>query len=214
MDDETLFAWTTEHRLLLADTLDRLGEDHAGDPTLCDGWDVRTLAGHLLQPLRVPSWRFLITAARVRSMARACDVIAARLSDRPLVEISAELRERAGERTRPMYIGPAGPYADTCIHLRDLVQPQGLDVTVPVERWVAVLDIVVSERGQESFLPAKGHLDGLRWVAADARWSWGEGPEVCGSAEALAMVASGRPAYLDQVEGAGAPELRRRLTRP
>jgi uncharacterized protein (TIGR03083 family) len=212
MDDQQLLRWTTEHRLLLADTVDALGEAHAGDPTLCEGWDVRTLTGHLLQPIRVPSWRFLLTAARVRSMARACDVIAERLSDRPLPAITAELRAKAGVSSRPWYIGVAGPYADSCIHLRDLAQPQGLPVTVPVERWVAVLDIIVSARGQESFLPAKGFLDGLRWRARDADWVWGEGPVVEGSAEALAMTMSGRTAYLGEIGGEGAELLGGRLS--
>lgn len=211
MDDRQLLAWTAEHRLLFADTVDSLGEAHAGDPTLCEGWDVRTLTGHLLQPIRVPSWRFLATAARVRSMARACDVIAARLSDRPLAEVSAELRAKAETRTRPWYIGVAGPYADTCIHLRDLAQPQGLQVTVPPERWVATLDIIVSPRGQASFLPAKDFLDGLRWRATDTGWVWGEGPLVEGTAEALAMTMAGRTAYLDQLGGEGTAMLARRL---
>ena len=211
MDDRQLLAWTTEHRLLFADTVDALGEAHASDPTLCEGWDVRTLTGHMLQPIRYPSWRFLLTAARVRSMARACDVIAARLSDRPLAEVAAELREKAGVEKRPWYIGVAGPYADTCIHLRDLAQPQGLDVTVPVDRWVAVLDIVVSPRGQESFVPRTGFLDGLRWRATDTDWVWGEGAVVEGTAEALAMVMSGRTAYLGDVTGEGADLLGGRL---
>lgn len=211
MDDSQLLAWTAEHRLLFADTVDALGEEHAGDPTLCAGWDVRTLTGHMLQPIRVPSWRFLLTAARARSMARACDVIAERLSDRPLAEVTAELRERSEDGGKPWYIGRAGPYADSCIHLRDLAQPQGLPVTVPAERWAAVLDIVVSERGQESFLPAKGFLGGLRWQATDADWVWGEGPVVEGTAEALAMTMSGRTAYLDQLAGAGARMLAGRM---
>ncbi len=64
-----------------------------------------------------------------------------------------------------MFIGPAGPYADTCIHLRDLAHPQGLDVTVPVERWKVALDVIVAPRGQGSFVPRRGMLKGLRWQA-------------------------------------------------
>lgn len=218
MDDEQLQVWTTEHRLLLADTLEQLGEERAGDPTLCAGWDVRTLAGHLLQPLRVPSWRFLLTAARVRSMAGACDVHAARLGARPLAEVVAEIRATAPRRVRPWYIGAAGPYTDTCIHLRDLAEPQGLEVSVPVERWVAALDIITSPRGRESFVPRPvgggrrdGLLDGLSLQATDADRRYGEGEPVRGTAEAVAMVVSGRRAYLDRVSGAGAQILAARL---
>lgn len=211
MDDSQLLAWTAEHRLLFADTVDALGPDHAGDPTLCEGWDVRTLAGHMLQPIRVPSWRFMLTAARVRSMARACDVIAQRLSDRPLAEVADELRRRAGDTSEPWYIGAAGPFADSCIHLRDLALPQGLDVTVAPERWEAVVDIIVSPRGQASFLPTKDLLDDIAWRATDTGRVWGAGLLVEGTAEALAMTMSGRTAYLDQLNGDGVPLLRDRL---
>jgi uncharacterized protein (TIGR03083 family) len=213
VDDELLFAWTAQHRHLFADTVDELGEEHAGDPTLCEGWDVRTLTGHMLQPIHVPSWKFLLISLRVRSMARACDVISARLSDRPLREVAAELRDLADDRKKPAFIGAAGPYVDTCIHLRDVAQPQGLDVTVPVERWKVVLDVLVSPRGQGSFVPRRGMLKGLRWQATDTdrSWAWGDGPVVEGTAETLAMTMSGRTAYLGELSGDGVPELTRRL---
>lgn len=211
MDEQQLFAWTCDNRRLFAETVDSLGEAHAGDPTLCSAWDVRTLTGHMLQPLLVPSWRFLLTAARVRSMARACDVHAARLSDRPLTEVTRQLRALADEQVTPMYIGAAGPFTDTCIHLRDLAQPQGLDVTVPLAHWHAVLDIIVSKRGTESFVPVKGLLEGLRWEATDTGWTHGEGSSVTGSAESLAMVMSGRAVYLDRIAGEGAVTVRDRL---
>lgn len=211
MDDAQLIARTAANRRLFADTLDRLGEQHAGDRTLCEGWDVRTLAGHQLQPIRVPSWRFLVTAARVRSMAVACDVHAARLGDRPLAETAAEIRERADDGSKPWYIGYAGPFTDSCIHLRDLAEPQGLDVTVPLEDWHEALRIIVSPRGRESFGPVKGLLDGLAWAATDTDWSHGSGSTVTGSAEALAMVMSGRPTYLDRITGDGTATVRQRL---
>lgn len=211
MDDTELLARATANRRLFADVLDDLGEAHARDPTLCEGWDVRALAGHQLQPIRVPSWRFLVTAARQRSMARACDVHATRLGDRPLAETADELRRLAGAGSKPWYIGWAGPFTDSCIHLRDLAEPQGLDVTVPLEDWNAALEIIVSPRGTESFVPVKGLLDGVRWEATDTDWSHGEGSTVIGSAEALAMVMSGRAAYLDRISGDGAATVRERL---
>ncbi|WP_338751945.1 maleylpyruvate isomerase family mycothiol-dependent enzyme [Janibacter alittae] len=211
MDDAQLIARTAANRSRFADTLDRLGEQHAGDATLCEGWDVRTLAGHLLQPVHVPSWRFLLTAARMRSMARACDVYAARLGDRPLAAIAAEIRERAADGSKPWYIGHAGPFTDACIHLRDLAEPQRMDVTAPVEDWHTALEIIVSPRGRQSFIPVPGLLDGLRWVASDVDWAHGDGAVVTGSAEALAMVLSGRPAYVDRVTGDGAGTVRERL---
>ena len=218
MDYAQLLARTADNRRLFADVLDSLGEGHARDATLCTDWDVRTLAGHMLQPVHVPSWRFLLTAARHRSMASACDVHAARLGDRPLAQIAAELRHPARTGSKPWYIGWAGPFTDSCIHLRDLAEPQGLDATVPLEHWQAALGIIVSPRGRESFVPTPGLLDGLRWEATDTDWvhdptdeGGDPGPTATGTSEALAMVMSGRPAYLDRIGGDGAATVRERL---
>ena len=90
-------------------------------------------------------------------------------------------------------------------------EPQGLDVTVPLEDWHAALDIIVSPRGTESFVPTRGLLHGLLLRATDTEWSHGQGQLVTGTAETLAMVLSGRPAYLDRLSGAGAPLVRERL---
>ena len=54
-------------------------------------------------------------------------------------------------------------------------------------------------------------MDGLRWEATDTDWSHGEGSPVTGTAEALAMVMSGRPAYLDRLSGEGSASVEERL---
>ena len=48
-------------------------------------------------------------------------------------QIAAELRHPARTGSKPWYIGWAGPFTDSCIHLRDLAEPQGLDATVPLK---------------------------------------------------------------------------------
>lgn len=84
-------------------------------------------------------------------------------------------------------------------------------MTVAPERWEAVVDIIVSPRGQASFLPTKDLLDDIAWRATDTGRVWGAGLLVEGTAEALAMTMSGRTAYLDQLNGDGVPLLRDRL---
>ena len=82
---------------------------------------------------------------------------------------------------------------------------------MPLEHWRAALEIIVSPRGRESFVPTPGLLDGLRWEATDSDWTHGDGPAVRGTVEALAMVMSGRRAYLDRIGGDGAATVRERL---
>jgi hypothetical protein len=54
-------------------------------------------------------------------------------------------------------------------------------------------------------------IRGLRLVTDDGSWSWGEGPDVEGSREALLLVLTGRPVGAEELTGAGAPTLRARL---
>ncbi|MFI2477271.1 maleylpyruvate isomerase N-terminal domain-containing protein [Nocardia xishanensis] len=54
---------------------------------------------------------------------------------------------------------------------------------------------------------------GPRLVATDLDWATGSGPEVRGSAEALALAVVGRTSVLDELEGEGLAELAPRLTR-
>lgn len=63
------------------------------------------------------------------------------------------------------------------------------------------------------FVKSKQRMDGLRWTATDVDWTCGSGPEVTGPAEALVLLASGRPAPLDEVSGDGRAALETRLTR-
>ena len=51
---------------------------------------------------------------------------------------------------------------------------------------------------------------GLRFIATDVDWAWGDGPEVRGPGEAIALAVVGRAAVLDELTGGGVPELRRR----
>ena len=55
---------------------------------------------------------------------------------------------------------------------------------------------------------------GLRLQADDINWSWGSGPEVTGTAEAILMAVAGRPAALAGLSGEGLPMLAGRVTQP
>ncbi|MGZ8750310.1 MAG: maleylpyruvate isomerase family mycothiol-dependent enzyme, partial [Pseudonocardia sp.] len=54
-------------------------------------------------------------------------------------------------------------------------------------------------------------IHGLRLVADDLDWSWGQGPEVHGSAEALILMLTGRPVGAEELTGPGAVTLYDRL---
>ena len=61
------------------------------------------------------------------------------------------------------------------------------------------------------FVKSKQRMDGLRWTATDVEWTFGDGPEVTGPAEALILLASGRPAPIDEARGDGVATLKERV---
>ncbi len=79
-----------------------------------------------------------------------------------------------------------------------------------LETGVGTLKLLVSKPATKGFLP-RDRLTGLRLVATDQDWRHGDGPEIIGSSEAIAMAVSGRPAALDDLAGPGLDVLRRRI---
>ena len=212
-DAETVYRIATANRLLAADMFAALTPGQWRTPSLCAGWTVREVAAHLLEPLEaeVGTLKLLVYLVRYRgSLDRMVDDTARRVAARPTDELVTGLRERASTRLTPPVIGPLGPMTDTCIHLRDAARPLGLDVCPPPARWRPALDFLVSKPASRGFIP-RDRLTGLRFIAADQDWRHGDGPEILGSSEAIAMAVSGRPAALDDLAGPGLDILRRRV---
>jgi uncharacterized protein (TIGR03083 family) len=211
VDNEDIFRRTTANRLRAADMLSDLTPEQWSTPSLCAGWTIRELGGHLLMPMELSVPRFLLALVRARGSADgAVDSMSRSLAQRPTEEIVQTLIEKADSRVRPPGVGPLGPMADSCIHLRDGARPLGLDVTPPLDDWRLVLDFLHSPAARRGFVPA-GRLAGLCLRATDQDWRAGEGADVAGPSEALALAMSGRPAALADLGGDGLPALRERL---
>jgi hypothetical protein len=97
------------------------------------------------------------------------------------------------------------------VHTRDVARPLGLDTTASPAAWRGALDSLTSARARRGFVP-RGRTDGLRFRATDQDWSHGQGPEITGPSEALALAIGGRRVALDDLAGPGVPVLRGRLS--
>lgn len=212
MVDDDLQSLVTAGRLRFADTVQELRPDQVVRPTLCAGWDVHTLTAHLLLPFTVSFPRFALVAVRHRGdTGRAVDVLTRRQARRPLPDLLVDLRRHAGTYVAPRRVGPQAQLVETAVHLRDLARPLGLDADVPPEHWRMVLDYLVSDGVAPAVLP-HGRLDGLAVHASDLDWRHGQGAEVTGPAEAVAMALTGRRVALDDLDGPGRDLLARRLS--
>ena len=206
-------ARTAANRRLLADFFDGLDESQLETQSLCSAWTVREVLGHSAMPFSVGIGRLLWRTLLARgSIDRASAAIAEEQARRPVAELTGMLRTYATKRVPAPGVGPMGQFTDHCIHLRDCTRPLGLDTDVPLEDWRAVLDWLPTKQASLGVVPA-GRLDGLALRASDQDWSWGEGAEVSGPSEALAMALSGRSVALTDLDGPGVATLGERVGR-
>jgi uncharacterized protein (TIGR03083 family) len=198
-------------RRALADTLDGLDEDAWSTPSLCSGWTVREVAAHLSVPFRVSTPRLVLEIARSRfSFNRAMDRLAREGAALPSAELIAAIRDNATNRFTPPGLGPSAPLTDAVIHGLDIRRPLGLQRVLAPEVLAAVLDFVTSRSATRGFIP-RGRLAGLRLSAVDIERSWGQGAEVSGPAEDVALAATGRVVGLQACVGNGVEILASRL---
>jgi uncharacterized protein (TIGR03083 family) len=206
---------TTANRRLIARLFAELDERQLATPSLCAGWTCRDVLGHLVMSLDLTFLRFLREVARDRGRPGVTsDRLARAYGTRPVPDLVKHLEGRSDAALSPPGVGPCGPFADSCIHLRDVAIPLGIATSPPVQDWTRVLDFLTTPRARAAgFLP-RGRLEGLRLQASDAAWSSGSGAPVTGTSEALAMSLTGRPALLDQLTGDGVLLLRQRVFGP
>jgi uncharacterized protein (TIGR03083 family) len=131
--------------------------------------------------------------------------------DAPVAETVRLLRERAHSRFTPPVTGYRAPLAEVLVHEGDMRIPLGLPYRPDPESVRPALELFTTGR-PFGFVP-RGRLSGLRLVAADLDWSWGQGAELRGAGIDLLLAACGRAVVLPALEGPGSAPLAARLRR-
>ena len=78
MDRDLVFAAVADERRRIADLVDELDDAQLAMPSLCEGWDIKTVAAHLVSAFADSFWVFQAMTLRRRSLARAIDELARR----------------------------------------------------------------------------------------------------------------------------------------
>ncbi|QZY30370.1 maleylpyruvate isomerase family mycothiol-dependent enzyme [Nocardioides coralli] len=203
------FDLVAERRRALADALEPLDDAQWRTPSLCEGWEVRHVAGHLQIPWALSTPRLIWAMLRHRGYDAANLRLSRELGERPPATLVAGLREHADNRRTGPGMPPESLLADVVVHTADMLVPLGMTTSAPPETVARILDFVMSSKG--SSLHPPGGVDGLRFEATDAPWSHGDGPEVTGEGSILAAALTGRAGVLDQLGGAGLPTFRQRF---
>jgi uncharacterized protein (TIGR03083 family) len=210
MDRQVVFSAVADQRRQIADLIDDLDDEQLATPSLCAGWDVKTVAAHLISVFADSFWVFIGRAARYGSMARAIDELARRHADLPAAEIAATLRRCADYPLSPPLFGPLSPLADNLIHGGDVRIPLKLPFQPDPGLAALALDFLTGP-WPFGFVPL-GRLWGISLHGTDVGRSWGKGAEIRGPVAALMMIAGGRTALLHTLDGPGLPLLRHRLS--
>ena len=196
-------------RLRLADQFGGFSDDDWNAPSLCQGWRVRDVVGHLLSILEIPVGRFLLNVAKARNFDRYSDQVAREIGTREPRAIVAAFRAKADTRFSPPIVGPIAPLTDIYVHTRDIQRPLGLPSQLDSTVLPTILDYVCGGKAR-GFVPSS-RTTGLRFDATDLDWSIGSGPVVSGTGEAIMMATTARKSALADLTGPGAVILTQRL---
>ena len=205
-----MFVAVADERRSIANLIDGLNPDQLAAESLCVGWDVKTVAAHLVSDFADGFWGFMASGIRHGNIDRGIDALARRRARASAAEIAETLRRRADHRLSPPVTGPLSGLTDVLVHGADMRIPLGLPHR-PHPRHVAwVLDFLTSPT-QLGFFPHR-RLRGIALHDEDTRRSWGDGASIRGSGVAVMLAVCGRTVALDRLTGPGLPVLQSRLT--
>jgi len=172
-------------------------DDEAFDaPSLCEGWAVRDVLGHMGTGHTTP-----FSESKEFLRDRSADDIRRFWDD---VMVAQHARKGIAR-----LIPAKAEFLDHLIHNQDIRRPTGKARQIPEARLRHALELVRAE-GNPLFNPKK-NVAGLKLGATDLAWSAGEGPVVEGPGEAIVLAAAGRKVALADVTGDGVIVLKERL---
>ena len=178
-------------------------------PSLCAAWTVRDVVAHLTVTTRLTVPRLLWAAVRARGSfdRMEVDLAAQRATAYSPAALVAQLRGSAASTRRFPGSTPMDPLMDLVVHGQDIARPLGRRHVSPPDVVAACLAYVATNR----FMGGPQRLAGVQLVSTDTGWTHGDGAELRGPDIDLLLVAAGRRAGLDALEGPGAEVLAARL---
>jgi uncharacterized protein (TIGR03083 family) len=201
--------WPTIHaerQALLAD-VEGLSDEQWSTPSLCEGWTVQDVLGHMTATATMNQGAFLtrMAGSRFRFHEMSAKNVARETAGTPADTVS-HFRAAQTSTTHPP--GPVDTWlGETVVHSEDIRRPLGIAHSYPMDALVRVADFY---KGSNLLLHGKTRVEGLSLKATDTGWSTGSGPEVTGPMLSLVLAIVGRRAALDDLSGAGVDTLAER----
>ena len=204
----TLMALARAERGDLRDLLAGLGAEQWRTPSLCAGWSVHDVVAHMLSYEELGARQLAERFLRGRlSVDRVNDIGLREYSTRTPAELIELLDDHLDPAGLTAGMGGAIALTDGMIHQQDIRRPLALPRTIPAERLVPAFRTAL-------FAPTLlgvVRVRDVRLVATDLDWTFGRGPEVRGTGEALLMTVAGRRDAVADLSGPGQARVARRV---
>jgi uncharacterized protein (TIGR03083 family) len=183
-------------RLAFIDLLESLNEEQWRTPSLCSAWTVENVAAHLAW---APAAGLLeMTPVAIRAGFRTNRMIAnaaLHWTARGRPAILDQLRANVENDAKPLGMPRVAALTDAIVHGLDVRVPLGLHRHVDPGAFASIADWTINSRWPLT-VPIGGNvgkrLRGVRLVATDADWAWGEGAETRGRADEILLRLTGR----------------------
>lgn len=192
----------------LLDLLEGLAPDEWRAPSLCAGWTVHDVVAHVLSYEELGPRELAARFARGLFLVDRVNAVGlGEYAARTPAELVQLLRAHLTPSGLTAGMGGAIALTDGLVHQQDIRRPLGRPRPIPADRLVPALRTALFGPVLRGVLRVRD----VRLVATDIEWSFGRGPEVRGTAEALLMVVAGRAAVAGELSGTGADRVVRRL---
>jgi uncharacterized protein (TIGR03083 family) len=190
MDEEAVWRVIDRQRLSVAELLAQLSEDEWRRPSLCAGWTVRDVAGHLAWQQLTSLPALLVDAVRARgNMDRTIHDASCRWAARSTGQLIEEVRSLAGRRRHPPRLTYLEVLIDILVHGMDIAVPLGRPLETPTDAATVAADRIWYE---DRYFGARARWAGYRLAATDTTWAVGQGAPVEGPMDALLLLLTGR----------------------
>jgi uncharacterized protein (TIGR03083 family) len=190
VNEEEVWQAVDVHRRAVVAMLEELTDEQWREPSLCEKWTVRDVAGHLAwqQNIWTPATMLGILRARGNMDRAVCD-IARRHAKRPADQLIAQIRRIIGTHRAMPGLTYVEFLIDILVHSQDIAIPLRYPLDLPKEPAASAAARLWMK---DTLLPGVKSLKTQRFVATDIDWSVGQGPEVRGPITAILLLFSGR----------------------
>jgi uncharacterized protein (TIGR03083 family) len=194
--------WRNIHteRANLIDSWIGLTSEQWSAASLCEGWSIQDVAGHLVGAAEQTPPNFLIELAQA---GFSFDTFTNRGAKRIASSGPTELVRRLQARTTTTN-HPPGPVSamlgEVLVHGADIRRPLGLHYDYPS---AAMVEVANGWKNMNMIVGAKRRIAGVTLKANDVEWTHGQGPDVVGPMIAILLAMVGRKDAHRDLSGEG-----------